>query len=171
METYEERARQWKKLRDENIDKIIIGNGSVSLYYKETVLDYDIDLLAAKKYKIIEFDGNFLSNNEELHYDLQYKLDFPVYYGKNFDALNDCLYDYEIDENGTVIVFRNLNKLDLRSITHLLDIFAFQARRKFANGKKLLLLVQVDDKNFKVTEPIGSINLYLLNDIERMSSR
>lgn len=170
METYEERAEKWKKLRDKNLDKIIVGNGSVSLYYKETVLDYDLDLLEAKNYEIIEFEGDFLSNEKELHHDLQYKLDFPNYYGKNFDALNDCLYDYEINDNGTVIVFRHLNNLELRSITILLDIFAFQARRKLADGKKLLVLVQVNDKDFKIIEPIGAINLYLLNGTERSST-
>ncbi|WP_291726291.1 barstar family protein [Bernardetia sp.] len=167
MADHEDKAKKRQQLRDKNVDLSIIGNGFVRLYHKESVLDYDIKLLEDKSYEIIEFEGNFLSNKTELHYDLQQKLNFPDYYGKNFDALNDCLYDYEVHQNGTVIVFRHLNYLDEWSITMLLDIFAFQGRRKFAHGKKLLVLVQIDDRNFKITEPIGAINLYLLNDKER----
>ncbi|WP_338812185.1 barstar family protein [Bernardetia sp. Wsw4-3y2] len=91
METYEEKAKKWQQIRDKNIDLNIISNGCVRLYHKESIMDYDIELLKDKNYEIIEFEGDFLSNKAELHYDLQHKLNFPDYYGKNFDALNDCL--------------------------------------------------------------------------------
>ena len=161
-----ENSPEWKQLRDKGIDLGIIGKGFISLYYNENVLNYDIDLLKIKKFKIIEFDGNFISNKNELHFDLQDKLNFPDYYGKNFDALNDCLIDYEIDEKGVVIVFRHLNNLDLKTIHILLDVFANQARRKFAIGAKLLILVQVDNPKFNIIEPIGAVNFYLWNDQE-----
>jgi RNAse (barnase) inhibitor barstar len=156
----------WKQLGDDKIDLNIMGKGFINLYYKEDVLDYDIELLKKKYYKIIEFDGNYLTTENELHFDLQDKLNFPDYYGKNWNALIDCLIDYEIDENGVTLVFRHLNNLDLTTTQNLLDIFADRARRKFIAGKKLLTLVQVDDPKFKIVQPIGAINRYLWNDKE-----
>lgn len=64
-----------------------------------------------------------------MHRDLRKKLDFPDYYGENFNALNDCLSDIEIKGSGVVIVFRNFQNLD-KFIAHtLLDIFALNSRQ------------------------------------------
>ena len=41
--------------------------------------------------KKIILDGNYLCNREVAHTYLQEKLELPDYYGKNLDALYDCL--------------------------------------------------------------------------------
>ena len=41
----------------------------------------------------ITLDGNMLADAANVHDYLIDKLDFPKYYGKNFDALYDCLTD------------------------------------------------------------------------------
>jgi RNAse (barnase) inhibitor barstar len=161
-----ENSPEWKKHRDANIDLWIIGKGFISLYYNQDIIDYDIDLLEAKKYKIIEFDGDFITDKMELHFALEAKLQFPGYYGHNFHALNDCLGDYEVDVNGVVLVFRGLDNLDIETIHVLLDVFAHSARRKFAAGRKMLILVQVNNPRFNIKEPIGAVNFYLWNDKE-----
>lgn len=153
------------QLRDENIDLGIIGKGFVSLYHDEAILSYDVDLLRKKQYKIIEFGGSTIATREELHASLEHKLNLE-YYGRNFDGFEDRLIDYKIDENGVVLVFRHLDKLDIDTISILLDIFAIKSRRKFAIGLKLLVLVQFDNPNFKMEKPIGAINFNLWNDKE-----
>jgi RNAse (barnase) inhibitor barstar len=156
----------FKKLRDENLDLAIVAKGGISLYHNLTLINSDIQLLASKGFKIIEFDDRVVTTKTELHWDLQEKLGFPGYYGKNFDALNDCLRDYEVTSPGHVLVFKKLDHLDHQSIYHLLDVFALHCRRNCAIGRKLLLLVQVDNRNFSIKEPIGSLNFWLWNDQE-----
>lgn len=165
MENQTKKA-EFKKLRDEKIDLAIVAKGGISFYFNTTVFDYDIQLLSAKGYKIIAFDDRVITTANELHLDLQDKLGFPGYYGKNFDALNDCMRDYEISATGDVLVFRKLDHLDARSIYHLLDVFAIHCRRNIAIGKKLLILVQVDNPKFSVKEPVGSLNFWFWNDEE-----
>ncbi len=45
--------------------------------------------------KQITLDGNVLADAEKLHDYLKEMLEFPEYYGKNLDALYDCLTDME----------------------------------------------------------------------------
>lgn len=43
--------------------------------------------------KQITLDGNILADAAQVHEYLKECLDFPEYYGKNLDALYDCLTD------------------------------------------------------------------------------
>lgn len=165
MENQTKKA-EFKKLRDDNLDLAIVAKGGISLYYNPSIFDHDIQLLSEKGYKIIQFDDRAITTAEELHLDIQNKLGFPGYYGKNFDALNDCMREYEITTIGDVLVFPKLDHLDSRSIYHLLDVFSLHCRRNIAIGKKLLILAQVDNPKFSVKEPIGSLNFWLWNDKE-----
>ncbi|MBQ8856532.1 MAG: barstar family protein [Lachnospiraceae bacterium] len=45
--------------------------------------------------KQITLDGNILANATQVHDYLKEQLDFPEYYGKNLDALHDCLTDLD----------------------------------------------------------------------------
>lgn len=45
--------------------------------------------------KKILLDGNYLCNREVAHTYLQEILELPVYYGKNLDALYDCLTELQ----------------------------------------------------------------------------
>ena len=161
----ENKKDEFKKLRDENIDLAIIAKGGISLYYKESLIDYDMQLLSTKGYTIIQFDDRVITTETELHLDLQEKLGFPQY-GKGFDALNDFMRAYELTPPGHVLVFKKLDHLDARSIYHLLDVFAIHCRKNIAIGKKLVILVKVDNPRFSIREPIGSLNFWLWNDQE-----
>lgn len=57
---------------------------------------------------MIELDASKMDNRKVAHTYLQEMLDFPEYYGKNLDALYDCLT--ELDE--TEVRFINLENAD-----------------------------------------------------------
>ena len=60
--------------------------------------------------KHITLDGNILADAAKVHDYLKEMLQFPEYYGKNLDALHDCLTDLDSleititspDENGAI---------------------------------------------------------------------
>lgn len=54
--------------------------------------------------RICVLDGEEIGNKEKLHEMLAEALDFPNWYGKNLDALYDCLTD---GREETEIVLRN----------------------------------------------------------------
>ncbi|BDD05183.1 barstar family protein [Aureibacter tunicatorum] len=148
------------------LDKSIISDGFIRIYSNEDKLDYDISILEKKNYEVIVIDGEFITTKMELMFDLEQKLKFPDYFGRNYDALIDCLIDYEIPNDRAVIVFRHLNNLDKEHITTLLDIFSNFSRSRIASDERFLTLVQVKDRNFELSKPIGAVNFYLKNHME-----
>ena len=59
----------------------------------------------------IVIDGRRMRNREDAHAYLQKKLSFPEYYGRNLDALYDCLTDVHEE---TEIVVKYTNTLSRR---------------------------------------------------------
>jgi len=150
------------------LDWQILQNGWTSLYYQISILDNDLNWFRSEKYEIIDFDCQLWTEEERMHKDFKKKLDFPDYYGENFNALNDCLSEYEIKGSGTVIVFHNFHNVD-KSIAHtLLDIFALSSRQHILFGEKLLTFVQVDNPNYQI-EPVGATPV-LWNGAEWLNS-
>lgn len=139
----------------QRIDWKILQNGWASLYWRPQVLNKDLDWLRKEKFEVIIFDCSNWMQTEKIHKALKKQLHFPDYYGENLDALNDCLSDLQINENGTIIVFEHFQFVD-RSYAHrLLDVFANNSRRHILFGKKLLTLAQVEDPNYQIP-PIGA---------------
>lgn len=59
--------------------------------------------------RICVIDGNEMKNRDTLHDALSKKLNFPKWYGRNLDALYDCLTDMSEE---TEIQFWNVNALE-----------------------------------------------------------
>ena len=150
MAVFENNPDEWQRL-----DWQILQNGWTSLYWQRSILDKDLGWFEIEKYKIIDFDCTKWTDTNQIHRDLKEMLGFPDYYGENFDALNDCLSDIEINETGLVIVFRNYQNVDKEIAHMLLDIFARNSRLHNLFGKRLLILVQVDNPNYQI-DPVGS---------------
>ena len=53
--------------------------------------------------KTCVLDGNVILNKEILHEMLAEQLDFPAWYGKNLDALYECLTD--LAEDTEIVIF------------------------------------------------------------------
>src|ERR1700679_2378628 len=64
---------------------------AVNLYFKLDALDRDIAALRAAGYRVLTADASAWADMAEMHRDLAEVFRFPAHYGKNWDALNDCL--------------------------------------------------------------------------------
>ena len=141
---------EWQRL-----DWAILQNGWTSLYWRNEILENDLDWFKKETYNIVDFNCKLWTDEIEMHRQLKQKLNFPDYYGENYDALNDCLSDLEILDEGLLITFRHLDSIDIKTIHILLDVFANNARRQLLFGKRIIILAQVDNPNFKI-DPIGA---------------
>ena len=82
--------------------------------------------------KQVILDGNILADAAQSHDYLKEMLEFPEYYGKNLDALHDCLTDLENvvititspDENGAIFqrILRVFKAADRENETLYLNI-------------------------------------------------
>lgn len=149
MTFFQDRPDEWQRL-----DFRILQNGWSNLYWKQGILDNDIEWFRSENFEIVQFDCTKWKEADNIHKDLKVMLGFPDYYGANFDALNDCLSDLEIS-SGLVVVFRSFHLLDKKISHSLLDVFANNSRQHLLFGRKLLTLVQVDDPNYQI-DPIGA---------------
>jgi Barstar (barnase inhibitor) len=138
---------------ESRMDWWVLRDGAIAMYWRPEYLKEDIAWLRQQKYQVFSFDCETWSSDESMHINLQRVLALPEWYGKNFDALNDCLTSEDVvvpDAGGTVIV---LNRFDAyaggpsgqRDANILLSIFARSSRYFLLTGKRLLIFVQSDD--------------------------
>ena len=64
---------------------------AVNLYFKPAVLGRDIAALRDAGYRILTADASAWVDMADMHQDLAKVFGFPSHYGRNWDALNDCL--------------------------------------------------------------------------------
>ena len=147
MAIFKDTPDDWQRL-----DYTIFQNGWSNLYWRQDILDNDINWFNTEKFEVIDFDCTKWSDHKRLHRDLKDKLNFPDYYGNNLNALNDCLSDIEMNDVGLVVVFRHFQFLDKKIAHSLLDIFANNSRRHILFGNRLLTLVQVDNPNYEIDD-------------------
>ena len=150
MAIFQNNPDEWQRL-----DWHILQNGWISLYWRVEILERDIEWFKKENYSIVDFDCKTWSDENEMHKQLKQKLDFPDYYGKNFDALNDCLSDIEISDTGKIIALQHLDNFDSKRAHILLDILADNARLQMLFGKRLIILAQVDNPNY-VIDQVGA---------------
>ena len=121
--------------------------------------------LSTNGYQIVTVSAGSWQSPADLHRDIAQALDFPGYYGKNLDALNDCLSDvalgdYGLDRRATgfVLVLTDFDRFTAAEpvAAHaLLDIFAVRARNAALFGQRMICLVQSDDPDLRF-EPVGA---------------
>src|SRR5438876_1591342 len=95
--------------RDDDLQRLdwrLLLQGPITLYYRPEVLTEDIAWFANHGYLINHFDCRTWETSADMHAALAAELAFPDYYGRNLNALNDCLSDLLIpDESGRALVF------------------------------------------------------------------
>ena len=123
---------------------------------------------------MVEFDTGSWASRDDMFDDFAERFHFPDHFGRNLDALNDCMGDvgWHADATGLVIVLRAFDAfatVDRRTAQIMLDIFADQARRAILIGNRILCLVQSNDPQLSFG-PVGAMPV-LWNDAEASDSR
>jgi len=139
-------AQQWQRL-----DWQLLQNSSVHRYKNDEELGRTTTGLARLDYLIHHFDAGNWQNEDEMHTALAAYLQFPSYYGRNLDALNDALrdvaeYRYGSDPSttGTVFALAGYEPFTRRSpelAQAVLEIFAGNARHGLLVGHPMLCLI------------------------------
>lgn len=145
------------------IDWDLLHNGPINLYWRLPYVEADTSWLLAHGYQVDSFDASSWDTEEEMHLDLKTKLEFPDYYGGNLNALNDCLRDLEIsDDGGRAIAILHFDHFASRMpevAWNVLDILADQSRNALLFGRRLLAIVQSDDVRFSL-RPVGATSVH-----------
>ena len=146
---------------DQGLDWTILRDGGVALYWRTEVLAEDVEWLESHGYRIVSFDTADWLSEDQLHASLEAALSFPTYYGKNLDALDECIQeDLAVpDVGGLVLLLYHYDQFaranvgvgpNQKSIAEVvLDIFASAVRYHMLFGRRLLILVQSNDSRIR----------------------
>lgn len=165
MTAFTRETSEWQRL-----DWQLLLNGGVTLYFNPSILLQDIAWLRENGYLAYEFSCDGWGSQAAMHADIQEKLRFPDYYGKNLDALQDCLSDVEPPANGGVcVVFHRFDSFAKaagatrypsasRTVAEfVLDIMASTSRYQMLTGSRFLCMVQSNDPEIRF-EQIGCVD-------------
>lgn len=143
----------------QRLDLRLLKNGSIHLYYRPAVLAEDVEWLRQHDYRVDIFDCSRWEAEEVMHEEFARRLNFPGYYGKNLDALNDCLSDLDVpDVGGRVFVFHRYDVFNAsvgKVAWHVLDIIDGNSWLHLLFGRRLFALVQSDNPRMEFP-PLGS---------------
>ncbi len=160
------------------MDFRLVQNTFVTMYWRSSLLGETVGWLRSHGYEVAEFDAGAWTSAAGMFDDVAERLQFPGYFGRNLDALNDCMRDVASHEygwaaaaTGLVIVlsaFDAFAAVDRRTAQVLLSIIADQARSAILVGNRLICLVQSNDPQLSF-EPVGAMPV-LWNDAELVNS-
>jgi hypothetical protein len=83
------------------LDFRLVLSSVVTLFWRTQLFEEAIDWMRRHGYTIVRLDASGWTTDDDLHRDIAAALDFPDYYGRNLDALNDCMRDVVDYEYGT----------------------------------------------------------------------
>jgi hypothetical protein len=156
----------------------LLSRSPVTLYFRPDLFADATSRLESQGYQVVTFQSATWTVNT-MHDDFAAALSFPGYYGRNLDALNDCMsdvvnhdYGWNSANTGLVIAFSGYDgfvRADARSANVVLDIIATHSREAALVGRRLLCLVQTDDPDLSL-EPVGA-STPMWNGPEWLNSR
>jgi RNAse (barnase) inhibitor barstar len=140
----------------ERLDYSLLQNSFAVLYFRAQVLAEDIAGLKKLGYSVIEFDSSSWKSESDFYEAIAAGLTFPDYFGRNLNALSDCLIDIEIPcDSGLAIVFSKFDSFQASFpdfAWEVLDIISVKARRHLLFGRRLICLLQSDDPKLSFKE-------------------
>ena len=140
-------------------DFALVRGGGIALYRNPTMLKEAEDELDELGYDRTRVD-TATWNDVTMHDAVAAALDFPDYYGRNLDALADCLgdvahgdYGWSAERTGLAVTLDNFGTFargqrDLACA--LADLLAGTSRYGLAFGHRLVWLLHVDDPRFQL---------------------
>ena len=149
------------EINEEKIEKDIeiLKDGPICKYFKNGILDEDLNWFNNNNFEIIEVNCRNW-NRKNAHQNLKIALNFPDYYGENLNAFADCLTDmYNKRYKGLILVFRrydNFVEEDGKFAEAILDIIAKESRVWLLTGQKLIGLIQSDNPDLDFPELGGT---------------
>ena len=142
-----------------SLEQKLLQNGCVVLYHNPFLMEAHSVRLVAEGWKFIEVYSAKVGCSDEFYDYMALQLGFPAYFGRNLEALNDCLSEVEFPTSGRLalglISFDRLVETDREFAQGLLDVFAGAERRWLMEGKRVLFMVQTSDPDLSFA-PIGS---------------
>lgn len=122
------------------------ATGRVNGYRDAEAIAADLVALGALGYEIERFDCSAWHDEAAMHAEVAARLDFPDYYGRNFDALDDCLTDTEVlavpVHSGLVLTLEHLDGWPGRQGA-LVEVLAEASRYWSLFGRRIIVLVSV----------------------------
>jgi hypothetical protein len=136
--------------------------------------------LQALGYRRTSLDASTWNDADDLHDAVAAALRFPDYYGRNFDALDDCLgdvahgdYGWSASEStGLLVVVRGFGIFARRQPTIARDLaasFGGTTRAGLLFGHRLVWLLHVDDPDFRLD--VGRQDFLPWNDREWLDAK
>jgi len=155
----------WREGEPSGPDYVFFQSGFVTKFRRRSVLTEALAMFSGLGYRVVTVDAGNWASEDDLHDDVAAALDFPSYYGRNFDALNDCLsdvsqvaYGWTSADTGLVLVIDNIDAFWAEKPEAgflLFDIFSSNARTAALFGNRMACLVRSDDPWFD-PKPVGA---------------
>lgn len=156
----------WDAQDYHSLDYRLVQNTFVRMFWQPSILDETVKWLREHMYAVVSFDASLWTSLDAMFDSIAQGLAFPDYFGRNLDALNDCMrdvarceYGWTPDAMGLVIVLRAFDSFVAISPGNaqvMLDIFANQARSAILIGNRIICLVQTNDAGLAF-EPVGAM--------------
>jgi len=145
----------------QRLDWQILRDGGIQLYWRREYLIEESQWFAKHDYDLFEFACETWESQDSMFSDFARTLRLPDYFGRNFDALDECIADLPLTENrGGVIVLTRFDAYAAgagstpmgrveNEAQAVLDIIARASRFHLLNGNRLVALVQTDDPQLR----------------------
>jgi len=141
--------------------------GRPKVFWNPDVLREATEWLSDHGYDVVALAAGDWVDQVRLHDDLSRSLNFPAHYGRNLDALNDCMfgvacgeYGYSAAATGLVLVLMGFDRFarsDRTTAQTVLNIIAGQATFAMQFGHRILVLVQSDDPDLQLDPMVGFV--------------
>lgn len=121
--------------------------GPVILYEDETAWLEDNSWFEQADYKVFLFDAEKWTTIDVMYSDMQEVFGFPAYFGRNLDALVDCLRD--LDPKHTLISIKNYDawvKTNRIIAQTILDIFAAHSYETLIHGRRFIVNIHTNER-------------------------
>ncbi|WP_375389491.1 barstar family protein [uncultured Amnibacterium sp.] len=153
---------------DEQLDFAILSSGPVGLFRSADQLAGAVETLAGLGYQVVRFDASGWRSESELFDAFVGALDFPSYFGRNWDAFEEVISDigsgdlsWPQDATGLIITIEHaddLSKVSRRATRLLVESFADASRLASLYGNRFILILQVHERTARsLTDATSSV--------------